>query len=150
MKWDSETMKPGVFYMTEEAYEWFRKEYARLYNYFVYILTDLNEKIYIGYGKGDTERRWVNGKEYNHNATLKAAIAEYGRHSAAYELFNPGRRCIRCHQREDCDFRQFLLRGQKKGTTEILFLAMAYNTNKLQAKIQRNRTGTQLFEKDTA
>ena len=47
-------------------------------------------------------------------------------------------------------FRQFLLRGQVKVTTEILMLAMAYNINKLHAKIQQNRTGTQLFEKDTA
>ena len=47
-------------------------------------------------------------------------------------------------------FRQFLLRGQKKVNTEVLLLAMAYNINKLHAKIQQNRTGTQLFEKDTA
>ena len=47
-------------------------------------------------------------------------------------------------------FRQFLLRGQKKVNTEVLLLAMAYDINKLHAKIQQNRTGTQLFEKDTA
>ena len=52
--------------------------------------------------------------------------------------------------KQDYGFRQFLLRGQKKVTTEILLLAMAYNINKLHAKIQQNRTGTQLFEKDTA
>ena len=34
--------------------------------------------------------------------------------------------------------------------TEIFLLAMAYNINKLHAKIQQNRTGRQLFEKDTA
>jgi len=44
-------------------------------------------------------------------------------------------------------FRQFLLRGNKKVLAELLLLAMAYNVNKLHAKIQQNRTGRQLFEK---
>ena len=52
--------------------------------------------------------------------------------------------------KQNYGFRQFLLRGQKKVTTEILLLAMAYDINKLHAKIQQNRTGRQLFEKDTA
>ncbi len=52
--------------------------------------------------------------------------------------------------KQDYNFRQFLLRGQVKVTTEVLLLAMAYDINKLHAKIQQNRTGTQLFEKDTA
>ena len=52
--------------------------------------------------------------------------------------------------KQDYNFRQFLLRGQVKVTTEVLLLAMAYDVNKLHAKIQQNRTGTQLFEKDTA
>ncbi len=52
--------------------------------------------------------------------------------------------------KQDYNFRQFLLRGQVKVSTEIRLLAMAYNMNKLHAKIQQNRTGTQLFEKDTA
>ena len=52
--------------------------------------------------------------------------------------------------KQDYNFRQFLLRGQLKVTTEMLLLAMSYNINKLHAKIQQNRTGTQLFEKDTA
>ena len=47
-------------------------------------------------------------------------------------------------------FRQFLLRGKKKVFTEILLVAMAYNVNKLHAKIQQNRTGTQLFKKLSA
>ena len=47
-------------------------------------------------------------------------------------------------------FRQFFLRGKKKVFTEILLLAMAYNVNKLHAKIQQNRTKTQLFKKLTA
>ena len=47
-------------------------------------------------------------------------------------------------------FRQFLLRGKKKVFTEILLIAMAYNVNKLHAKIQQNRTGTQLFQKLSA
>lgn len=47
-------------------------------------------------------------------------------------------------------FRQFLLRGKKKVFTEILLIAFAYNVNKLHAKIQQKRTGTQLFKKLTA
>ncbi|MCR5150543.1 MAG: transposase, partial [Clostridiales bacterium] len=47
-------------------------------------------------------------------------------------------------------FRQFLLRGNKKVSTEILLLAMAYNINKLHSKIQKNRTGMQLFIKNSA
>lgn len=49
--------------------------------------------------------------------------------------------------KQDYGFRQFLLRGHKKVLTEILLVAMAYNVNKLHAKIQQNRTGTQLFKK---
>ena len=47
-------------------------------------------------------------------------------------------------------FRQFLLRGRRKILAELFLLAMAYNVNKLHAKIQQNRTGMQLFEKLTA
>ena len=52
--------------------------------------------------------------------------------------------------KQDYGFRQFLLRGNKKVTTEILLLAMSYNINKLHSKIQNDRTGTQLFIKDSA
>ena len=52
--------------------------------------------------------------------------------------------------KQNYGFRQFLLRGNKKVTTEILMLSMAYNINKLHSKIQHNRTGTQLFIKDSA
>ena len=44
-------------------------------------------------------------------------------------------------------YRQFLLRGNRKVSAELFLLAMAYNVNKLHAKIQQNRTGRQLFEK---
>ena len=52
--------------------------------------------------------------------------------------------------KQDYNFRQFLLRGNKKVTTEILLIAMAYNVNKLHSKIQQNRTGTQLFKTESA
>ena len=52
--------------------------------------------------------------------------------------------------KQDYGFRQFLLRGNKKVRTEILLVAIAYNINKLHNKIQKNRTGQQLFEKMTA
>jgi|GEM_PF-5635557 len=38
----------------------------------------------------------------------------------------------------------------KEVLTEILLVAMGYNINKLHSKIQRNRTGRQLFEELTA
>ena len=49
--------------------------------------------------------------------------------------------------KQNYGFRQFLLRGNNKVTTEVLILAMAYNVNKLHDKIQQNMTGKQLFEK---
>ena len=49
--------------------------------------------------------------------------------------------------KQDYGFRQFFLRGNKKVKTEILLIAMAY---KLWHKIQKNRTGRQLFEKLSA
>ena len=52
--------------------------------------------------------------------------------------------------KQDYNFRQFLLRGNKKVTTEILLVAMAYNVNKLHSKIQKKRTGTQLFKTESA
>ena len=52
--------------------------------------------------------------------------------------------------KQDYGFRLFLLRGNKKVTTVILLLAMAYNVNKLHSKIQNGRTGMQLFIKDSA
>lgn len=44
--------------------------------------------------------------------------------------------------KQNYGFRQFLLHGHKKVSTEVFVLAMAYNINKLHAKIQHGRTGT--------
>ena len=52
--------------------------------------------------------------------------------------------------KQNYGFRQFLLRGNKKGLTEILLVTMGYNINKLHNKIQQNRTARLLFEKLTA
>ena len=52
--------------------------------------------------------------------------------------------------KQNYGFQWFLLRGNKKVSTEIHLVAMAYNVNKLHSKIQQNRTGTQLFEKNSA
>ena len=52
--------------------------------------------------------------------------------------------------KQDYGFRQFLLRGHCKVFTEILIVAFGYNINKLHHKIQDNRTGSQLFQKDAA
>jgi len=52
--------------------------------------------------------------------------------------------------KQDYGFRKFLLRGNKKVFTEVLLVAIGYNINKLHHKIQDNRTGSQLFQKDAA
>ena len=52
--------------------------------------------------------------------------------------------------KQDYGFQQFLLRGRGKVFTEILIVAFGYNINKLHHKIQDNRTGSQLFQKDAA
>jgi len=52
--------------------------------------------------------------------------------------------------KQDYGFRQFLLRGHGKVFTEMLIVALGYNVNKLHHKIQDNRTGSQLFQKDAA
>ncbi len=49
--------------------------------------------------------------------------------------------------KQDYGFRQFLLRGIRKVRTEMLIVALGFNINKLHNKIQKNRTGSQLFEK---
>lgn len=49
--------------------------------------------------------------------------------------------------KENYHFRRFLLRGTENVRIEILIIAMAYNINKLHAKLQQNRTKTQLFQK---
>ena len=49
--------------------------------------------------------------------------------------------------KEDYNFRRFLTRGKRNIRTEILLAAMGYDIRKLHAKIQQNRTETQLFQK---
>lgn len=52
--------------------------------------------------------------------------------------------------KQDYGFQRFLHRGNKNVFMEILIVAMGYTVNKLHAKTQQNRTGTQLFEKLSA
>jgi len=52
--------------------------------------------------------------------------------------------------KEDYGFRRFLLRGKKKVRIEVLLMAIAFDMNKLHNKIQHNRCGSFLFEKNTA
>jgi hypothetical protein len=59
--------EPGVFYTTEEAYAWFKTEYARLYSYFVYVHTSPEGKRYVGYGKGKPNDRFSSGHGYRNN-----------------------------------------------------------------------------------
>lgn len=52
--------------------------------------------------------------------------------------------------KQDWGFRRFLTRGKQNILTEIGILAFAFNISKLHAKIQNNRTGSQLFEVNVA
>lgn len=52
--------------------------------------------------------------------------------------------------KEDYNFRRFLTRGKRNIRAEILLVAMGYDIRKLHAKIQQNRTKTQLFKKVSA
>ena len=52
--------------------------------------------------------------------------------------------------KEDYNFRRFLTRGKRNIRAEILLVAMGYDIRKLHAKIQQNRTRTQLFKKVSA
>jgi hypothetical protein len=52
--------------------------------------------------------------------------------------------------KEDYNFRRFLTRGKRNVRTEILLAAIGYDIRKLHAKIQQNRTKTQLIQKVSA
>ena len=53
--------------------------------------------------------------------------------------------------KNDYEFQRFLLREKTRVKLEILLLCMDYNINKLHAKIQKGRTGSQFFPaKETA
>lgn len=52
--------------------------------------------------------------------------------------------------KQDHGFRRFLCRGKNNIRTEFLLLGLAYNINKLFAKISENRLGISLFELKTA
>lgn len=52
--------------------------------------------------------------------------------------------------KEDHGFRRFLLRGKKNVRVEFLLMSLGHNVNKLHNKIQNNRCGTFLHEKEIA
>ena len=52
--------------------------------------------------------------------------------------------------KENHGFRRFLLRGKQNVRIEFLFLALGYNLNKLHSKIQQQRCGQLLHEKEIA
>lgn len=52
--------------------------------------------------------------------------------------------------KEDHGFRRFLMRGKKNVKIEFLLLSLAHNINKLHNKIQSNRCGILLHEKEVA
>ncbi len=63
---------------TEDTYEAFLQRFAEEYSYCVYILTSPEDKVYIGYCKGNPIKRWQNGKGYKKNKDLTAAIKTFG------------------------------------------------------------------------
>ncbi len=62
----------------KDAYEAFLKRFAEEYSYCVYILTSPEDKVYIGYCKGNPIKRWQNGKGYRKNKDLNTAINHFG------------------------------------------------------------------------
>ena len=52
--------------------------------------------------------------------------------------------------KENHGFRRFLLRGKQNVRIEFLFLALGYNLNKLHSKMQQQRCGQLLHEKEIA
>lgn len=80
----------GVFYTTEEAYEWFKKEYARVYCHFVYVHTSPDGKKYVGHGKGKPNRRWSSGHGYRNNKRFQTDIDRFGWNSFTHEVVQDG------------------------------------------------------------
>ena len=83
-------MEEGVFYTTPEIYEWFKKKYAELYQYYVYVHTSPDGKKYVGYGKGKPEDRWNYGNGYRHNRRFWEAIQQFGWGSFQHEIIKDG------------------------------------------------------------
>ena len=54
----------GTSIIYEDAYEEFKKKYAAEYCYCVYILTSPEEKLYIGYCRGNPLHRWHSYERY--------------------------------------------------------------------------------------
>ena len=52
--------------------------------------------------------------------------------------------------KEDMNFRRYLYRGKENALAESILLAMGRNINKMHCKIQSGRTGSHLFEPQTA
>ncbi len=82
--------EPGVFYTTEEAYAWFKTEYARLYSYFVYVHTSPEGKRYVGYGKGKPNDRFSSGHGYRNNKGFQADIDRFGWDRFKHEIVLDG------------------------------------------------------------
>lgn len=60
-------------------------------NYSVYIHTNtINNKKYIGLTSKQPEKRWANGKHYNHSTHFKRAIEKYGWDAFDHEVYASG------------------------------------------------------------
>ncbi len=83
-------MKKGVFYTTPEIYEHFRKEYAELFQYFVYVHTSPEGKRYVGYGKGKPNDRWERGYGYRNNRRFWEDIVKFGWDCFQHDIVDDG------------------------------------------------------------
>ena len=81
----TEDFKKGI-YILPEGQEFLRREYSRIYCYFVYKHTTPDGKIYIGYGKGKPNDRWQSGYNYKNNKDFSAAIHQYGWENIRHEI----------------------------------------------------------------
>lgn len=81
----TEDYKKGI-YILPEGQEFLRREYSRIYCYFVYKHTTPDGKIYIGYGKGKPNDRWQSGYNYKNNKDFSAAIHQYGWENIRHEI----------------------------------------------------------------
>lgn len=75
----------GIF-ITPEGQEFLRREFSRIYCYFVYRHVTPDGKIYIGYGKGKPNDRWRSGHNYKTNKDFSAAIHQYGWENIRHEV----------------------------------------------------------------
>lgn len=78
---------PGEdIFITPEGQEFLRREFSRIYCYFVYKHVTPDGTIFIGYGKGKPNDRWQSGHNYKTNQDFSAAIHRFGWENIRHEI----------------------------------------------------------------